>query len=306
MISQKKYLIYSILLFLPTCSNCMNTLNSDTDLNIPDTLYGWVAKETLLMHTKESLYDYIDGGAEQFISYGYAGALSKTYEKTGEPEVRAEIFDMTDSKNAYGIFSNIRYDENDAYGQGSQYVKGALFFWKGRYFINITAIEETNETVKFVRQLAEYIQDLIPGPGEKPAILKVLPEKELDSNGIMYFHHYIWLNAYYFISNDNIFFIDDETDAVLAKYGTGNEHAFLLVIKYKNNVDAEKAYDNFVSRCFTLYPDAGVFKVEDDKWMALTAQENFIIAVFNGMTEEQVRLLMEKTAENIRNLAYLR
>ncbi|HJX72262.1 MAG TPA: DUF6599 family protein [Bacteroidales bacterium] len=284
----------------------MNTSCGKIDLNIPDTLYGWVVKETLQIDSRDALFDYIDGGAEQFISYGYVSAVSKTYEKAGEPEVRAEVFDMASSKNAYGIFSNIRYDETDEYGQGSQYVRGALFFWKGRYYINITAIEETDETEKFIRQLAEHIQDLIPEPGEKPAILKVLPGQELDSNGILYFHHYIWLNAFYFISNDNILFIDDETDALFAKYGPADNRSFLLVVKYKNNADAEKAYENFISQYFTEDLNADVFQVKDDRWMALTTQENFIIAVFNGNTEEQVRQLVQKTTDNIKDLSCLR
>ncbi|MBN2213014.1 MAG: hypothetical protein JW723_02115 [Bacteroidales bacterium] len=281
----------------------MKTPCGKTGLNIPDTLHGWVSKETLHMETREALYDYIDGGAEQFISYGYAGAVSKTFEKPGEPEVRAEIFDMQDSKNAYGIFSNIRYEENAGYGQGAQYVKGALFFWKDRYFINITTIEETNETESFIRQLAEFIQDLIPEPGEKPGILKVLPIQDLDRNGILYFHHYIWLNAYHFISNDNLFFIDDETDALLARYGTADERSVLLVIHYNNTGDMEKAYNNFISQYFTGVLNTSIFQTEDDRWMGLTAEKDFIIAVFNGITEKQVRRLIQETTERIRDLS---
>lgn len=304
MIAQKKYPVLLSLILLLFYTNFMNTCASIFDLNIPDTLNGWTVKETLQIDSREDLYDYIDGGAEQFISYGYVCAVSKTYEKKDEPEVRIEVFDMYNSKNAYGIFSNIRYDENDAYGQGSQYVSGALFFWKGRYFINITTIDETTGSEKFIRELANRISDAIPEPGEKPEIIKVVPEPDLDSNGIVYFHHYIWLNAYFFISNDNILFIDDETDAVSAKYGPADDRYFLLVVKYKNNEDAEKAYKNFVNEYFTEDINSMIFQVDDDKWMALTTQENFIIAVFNGSKEEQVSRLVQKTCENIRNFYY--
>lgn len=304
MIAQKKYTVLLSLILLPFYTDFMNTRACIIDLNIPDTLSGWTVKETLQIDSREDLYDYIDGGAEQFISYGYVCAVSKIYEQKGEPEVRIEVFDMYNSKNAYGIFSNIRYEENNDYGQGSQYVKGAIFFWKGRYFINVTTIEETYETEKFIRELANRISDAIPEPGEKPEIIKVLPEPELDSNGILYFHHYIWLNAYYFISNDNILFIDDETDAVSAKYGPADDRYFLLVVKYKNKVDADKAYSNFIIEYFTEDINSTIFQVDDDKWMALTAQENFVIAVFNGRKEKEVSQLVQKTSENIRNFYY--
>jgi hypothetical protein len=302
MISLKRHPVLSFLIFFSIYPHSMNASTYTLKINIPDSLNGWTVKETLQIGTKEALYDYIDGGAEQFISYGYINAVSKTYEKTGEPDVRIELFDMNNSKNAYGIFSNFRYDENDAYGQGSQYIKGALFFWKGRYFINITAIEETGASERFIGELANHIINLIAEPGEKPEILNVLPEQELDCNGILYFHHYIWLNAYYFISNDNILFIDDETDAVSAKYGSPDDRHFLLIVKYKNIADSEKAFDNFVKEYFTGETDEDICIVEDNKWMAFKKQDDFIIAVFNGNSENQVRELLQKTLENIKKL----
>jgi hypothetical protein len=302
MISQKKYLILLVLIFLTIYSNCMNRHAGMIEPNIPDSLNGWEIKETLHIDSKEELYDYIDGGAEQFISYGYVSAVSKIYEKRGEPEVTIELFDMGNSKNAYGIFSNIRYDENDEYGQGSQYISGALFFWKDRYFVNITATDATIGSEKFIKELAKNISDAIPESGQKPEIISVLPEQDLDSNGILYFHHYVWLNAYYFISNENILFIDDKTDAVFAKYGPSDNRYFLLVVKYQNNGDADKAYNNFIREYFSDDFIPGIFQVDNDKWMALTKQENFIIAVFNGNNEEQVRQLVNRTSENITNL----
>ncbi len=302
MIIKKRYAVLINFLMLTIYSNCMNTCIKNIGIDIPDTINGWLTKETTIIETKEALYDYIDGGAEQFISYGYISAASRTYEKTGEPEVRLEIFNMGHPKNAYGIFSNIRYDENENYGQGSQYVKGTLFFWKGKYFINITTIEETHESERLIRELARKISDAIDETGEKPEIINVLPEKDLDKNGIMYFHHYIWLNAFYFISNDNLFFINDETDAVLAKYRSEDNRTFLLIIKYKNTEDADLAYHHFVREYFAEEITSDIFEVEDNKWMALKTRNNFIIAVFNGFRKEQVSEIVQKTSENVSSL----
>ena len=42
---------------------------------LPDSIDGWTAGEQNSFNDKESLYDYIDGGAELYISYGYKTAI---------------------------------------------------------------------------------------------------------------------------------------------------------------------------------------------------------------------------------------
>lgn len=293
----------SLLVFLFSLTPGLNAMNisfSSSGLNLPDTLNGWTARDSLKIDSREKLYDYIDGGAEQFISYGFVKALVKTYIKEGEAEIRAEVFDMGNAKNAYGIFSNIRYDENSTYGQGAQYVKGTLFFWKGRYFINIYANDETTASEKFVKVLARYIDNEIHKPGEKPGILKLLPEHGLDHNGIMYFHHYIWQNAYYFISNENILFINDSTEAVYATYRSQEDRLFLLIVKYQNLEDTKNAYDNFINNYFNVNAPKDTLYTKDDKWTGIVSQDNFIIAVFDGSDKLRVSNLLQQTVTNIK------
>ncbi|MBN2610316.1 MAG: hypothetical protein JXB00_02050 [Bacteroidales bacterium] len=298
--STLKILKYSVLLPILFLS-AMNSEISAMNIILPDTFQNWKVSESVNLDDHDALYEYIDGGAEQFISYGYQHAVSKIYIKEGEPEVRVEIFDMGSSKNAYGIFSNIRYEENDEFGQGSQYVTGALFFWKSNYYISISTIEETMSSIKFIREMAKNILAQVPEKGPKPEILDILPEEGLDQNGILYFHHYIWLNSYFFISNDNILLINDDTDAVYAKYGTPENRLFLLVIDYKNEALLDKAYRSFVKHYLTVDITENIFQVEDNKWMALKSENNFLVLIFNGTNREEVENLLLKTTGNIQN-----
>ncbi|MFO7656947.1 MAG: DUF6599 family protein [Bacteroidales bacterium] len=266
---------------------------------LPDTFQNWTVTESFILDDHDALYDYIDGGAEQFISYGYQHAVSKIYNKEGEPEIRVEIFDMGSPKNAFGIFSNIRYDENDEFGQGSQYVTGALFFWKSKYYISISTIEETLSSIKFIGEMAKNILAHIPEKGDKPEIVYILPEEGLDRNSILYFHHYIWLNSYFFISNDNILNINDDTDAVYAKYGDVDNRFYLLVIHYKSETELNNAFKSFVNQYFTKDINEEVFQVEDNKWMGLKTTGNFLSIIFNGNNKDEVKDLMLKTMGNI-------
>lgn len=299
--STKRNFLLIFLFSITSFLNAMNTSSMSFGLNLPDTLDGWIVSDTLKIDSREMLYDYIDGGAEQFISYGFVNALVKTFIREGETEVRAEVFDMGNAKNAYGIFSNIRYDENSPYGQGAQYVNGTLFFWKGSYFINISANDETTASKKFVNVLATYIDNVIQKPGEKPGILRLLPEQGLDHNGIMYFHHFIWQNAYYFISNENILLINDSTEAVYATYGSQDDRLFLLIVKYQNEEDTKNAYDNFLNNYFDIKAPQDTLYTKDNKWTGIVSQDDFIVGVFNGSDKVQVSKLVQRTVANIKN-----
>ena len=69
--------------------------NSDNHLLIndllPDVLNYWRAEKIIPLRVNSDLYNYMDGGAELYISYGFGEALSCTYRKEGQPEVLAEV-----------------------------------------------------------------------------------------------------------------------------------------------------------------------------------------------------------------------
>jgi hypothetical protein len=196
-----------------------NEAASSLALLLPDIIEGWNVVENDHTYNPETLYDYIDGGAELYLSYGFNEVLSRRYTKYEQPDIVVDIFDMGTSHNAYGTFSHSRETLDSTFGQGSEYAEGLLLFWKDRYFISILTFPETVESKKAIFQLARIIEKAIPNEGPLPQILDILPQKSLVPESIRYFHHYIWLNSYYYVADQNILHIDEKTDALLAKYG---------------------------------------------------------------------------------------
>ncbi len=261
---------------------------------LPDTIDEWTAAELEYFNNNESLYDYINGGAELYISYGYRYAISRRYLSAGQPDVTVEIFEMGTSENAYGVFSHTRYEEDCTFGQGSQYVEGVLFFWKNNYYVAIMSAEETDKSKKLIYDLGTIISGSIEGEGSVPGLIELLPPKGLDKAGILYFHHYIWLNSYYYIADENILLINDDTDAVLAKYGSPENRSYLLIVQYKDIATAAEAYNNFLEDYFPEGKHTNIFQLEDQKWMAAELSGDTFIAVFNGNSEETVSSLLSE------------
>ncbi len=257
---------------------------------LPGDLSGWRISGETKLYTPASLYDYIDGGAELYISYGMKEVVSCIYEREGTGEIRVEIFDMARAEDAFGVFSHTRTTDEKEFGQGSQYFTGAQVFWKDHYYVAITANDENDEIIKAIRLLAARIDQKIESHGALPAMLEMLPEENLVKDGYIFFHHYIWLNSYYYISDDNLLNIDNTTKAVLAKYGDKDQRYYLLLVEYANNDLAIAAHRNLLEAIFNNKDT--IMKLENEGWMGTRTQGNYLVATFNAPSAGAVENIM--------------
>ncbi len=143
----------------------------------------------------DNLYDYIDGGAELYLSYGFNKVISRRYTCAGEMDIVVEIFDMKGVRDAFGVFSNMREKNQHELGQGSQQIEGSLIFWKDHYFVSLTTHKNTEKSLAAIKKIAGYIDHAIGSEGQIPAIVDLLPQRDLVPEGYCYFHHYIWINS---------------------------------------------------------------------------------------------------------------
>jgi len=271
---------------------------SESSIKLPDSINGWYQPDELILHTPETLYDYINGGAELYISYGMKEVISQLYIHQ-DLEIRVEIFDMGSSKNAFGVFSHTRTEDENEYGQGSQYFTGALIFWKGKYFISIVSNDENELIKRTIHKMAFALDEKIQETGLLPEIIRFLPEHGLQKDGYFYFHHYIWLNAFYYIANDNFLKINAQSDGILAKYGSDDDRHYLLVVQYSSEEEAFQAGKQFFAKYLTDQANDGVEKLEDGSWTGGKVEGSFFIAVFNGPSFKIVNKLLNSVISKI-------
>lgn len=277
----------------------MGKVKSDLALLLPEVIPGWIVLEKDQIYNRKNLYDYIDGGAELYLSYGFKKVINRTYTKTGQPDVVVDIFDMGTSQNAYGVFSQAMEEVNDAFGQGSQYAEGLMLFWKDRYYISILTFPETVESKRAVFDLAKKIETAIANEGPLPRILNLLPQQSLVKESIRYFRHYAWLNTYYFVADQNILNINENTDALLAKYGEKGNRCILLLVKYENEKNAKCAYNNFSKHYLSEISKHSVVQIEDGTWTACQLTKNLLIIVFNAPAKDIALHLIGDVQKNL-------
>ena len=273
--------------------------SSDLTVSLPATIEDWKISAKDQIYNRENLYKYINGGAELYISYGFKKVINRTYSKREQPDIVVDLFDMGTSHNAFGVFSHSRETIDNTFGQGSQYTQGQLLFWKNHFFVSILASPETVESKKAVFNIAGKIEKSIKGKGPLPEILTYLPQRSLVRESIRYFHHYIWLNSHYFVSDQNILHVNENTDALLVKYGERMKRYILLLVKYKNDKDAGVAYNDFIENYMPRLSGEDVIQIEDGTWTACHLAGNYLIIVFNAPVKEKAVHLIEAVKKKI-------
>ncbi len=263
---------------------------------LPDETSGWSKDKRDRKFGPDNLYDYINGGAELYNSYGFLGMLNRTYRQPDQPDIIVDIFDMGNSRNAFGVFTHSRETVAADFGQGSQYDPGYLLFWRDRYLVSILASPETDESRQALPNLAHAIGAVIGQDGTLPDILGLLPSEGLVEASIRFFYHYIWQNSHYFIAEDNILNIDDHAQALLAKYGPPTDRKLLLLVQYPTIAAANTAQTSFV-RYFLPETQAGEpAQIEDGTWVATRVTGQLLAVVFTATGRVQAMELLDKVA----------
>jgi hypothetical protein len=277
--------------------NSYNMESQDVSLTslMPGNLKGWEAEGNDRLYGPTNLYDYIDGGAELYLSFGMKEVLSRRYHNEGTSEISVEIFDMINSENAFGVFTHTRTTNENIYGQGSQYFTGAQIFWKDKYFVTVTSNSVNDEIKRCILDLSSEIDHRITSTGKLPKIIEYLPFQSQLNDDYVYFHHYIWQNSYYFISNENIFNINDSAQAVIARYGKKNDRYFLLLVDYNDSDKANKALMAFSNTDLHNNDNMQSRESKDKKWCDCLQKNGILICVLNARNKKTAQELIDET-----------
>ncbi len=276
-------------------NDTLNRLKS-IEKTLPEEMQGWEKLGAGTVYSQENLYEYINGGAELYISYQFKHLITQTYINKELSEIKIDLFDMGSPYNAYGIFSHGKEEVDHFVSPDveSEYASGLLTFWKGSYYVSILAYPETEKKKLIVKALADKIVEQIHEKSEKPPIISMLPKKGLDLSSIRYFRHFRWMNTYGFILDKDYLNFDSDTHAVLAKYNFTEKvkkPPLLILIQYQNSNKANAAYQSFLKH---VMPDAhhSFKKLKDSRWAGCKHKNNIITIVWNAPDKKTAEIIL--------------
>jgi len=198
------------------------------DFSFPE-LQGYKKNTNYPVFKPENLWDFINGAADTYLSYGFVELHVAEYKK-GKNTIKLEIYKHSDPALTFGIYSTERSPSFRFMNLGAQgYIAdGAVNFFKGNYYVKIRTFSKNEKVRQSAESLALNVSNMLQGNSEMPSILSRFPGTGKKQNEETYINESVlghkFLNkaykAVYEVGPDNfsIFIMPSGTPAETRKY----------------------------------------------------------------------------------------
>lgn len=288
-------------------------------VHLPSTIQGWERTGPNRIAGSKSLFDYMNGGGELYLSYGFDHLDVYHYVSKGHEKVLVEIYFMKSTDDAFGLLSldwggdAVRFDPPSSKGPDPNvpevpralYGGGLLRVWAGRIYARIMAHRETPDTRKLVMDLGRRITGDHKS-ANPPELFNRLPDVIEDGWALRrdragYFRSHLVLNSLFFLSYTNILSLDHSVEAVTAPYEkTGEKTGRIqaLVITYGSSVKAKEALQKFLEAYLPEqkrpvdFSRTSVYNIEDGH-LAFRSTRQCLVLVFKAPDDRTARAAVD-------------
>jgi hypothetical protein len=155
---------------------------------LPDKVPGWARSPKITMYGAASLWEYINGAAEQYLAYEFQDLATATYTRAAGGTATVEIYRMADLVHAYGIYAQELSPTATrvAVGVEGRAGKNSLKFWSGDFYVKVTSPFASTAPQADVLELAKAVAAGLGAPGKPPAQLAWFPPAGLVADSIKF------------------------------------------------------------------------------------------------------------------------
>jgi hypothetical protein len=206
---------------------------------------GWARTKPVQAYGPDNLWEFINGAAETYVSYGFQQALGTGFSHTGA-DVGVEIYEMAGTLHAFGIFAQERPPSAQALSAGEDaYANGnVVVFRKGACYAKLIAPASSQPGLAALTALAGSLAAKIPAGAPLPPALSAFPSANLVPNSRR------------FVPRD-VLGQQGLVNGFEASYQEGNAVSRLVAIPFdtaKNAASAFASYRAFVSQSAKTSP----------------------------------------------------
>ncbi len=286
---------------------------------LPPTVGPWTRSEETRTITAETIFEYMDGAGELYIGYRFDRLEVTEYTSADEKNILVELYFMKTPDDAFGLLSLDWGGEPVELGRASPegpekppswpsalYGEGLLRLRSDTIYARIMAERETVRSKGAVLALGRTLIKHASGSAG-PSFLRQLPEavwpewkQRREATG--YFRSHLVLNSLYYLSQENLFDLGLETEAVITQYEResplGTKRFRVLLIQYPEAGAAGKALAHFrrvylPDQSSSSRETLNFVKVEDG-WLGYKLSGRVTTFVFECPDRETAAAVMEQ------------
>lgn len=128
----------------------------------------------------DSLYEYIDGGAELYHQYDFVQVATADYQKDGV-ELVVDIYEFASPDRAFGLYTMLRPEMIQTIPLGVEAFDSPtnLIMVKGAYVVMVTAYEQGEGVSAAIMATAGLMDNLVAGVVSRPEIFALFPDENM-------------------------------------------------------------------------------------------------------------------------------
>ena len=153
------------------------------DIQFPE-ITGWKQTGEVQTFLPKTLYEYIDGGADLYLTYDFEELKVAEYSNDKKASVTVEVYRQKSPTLAFGVYSQERPSNPSLVSIAAQgYIdENLLNFLSGGYYVKINSYNTGAEDREILRTFAKKVLENLDEKGTLPPILSVFPEEGKNKN----------------------------------------------------------------------------------------------------------------------------
>jgi hypothetical protein len=158
--------------------------NSDGKIFAFPEVTGWRQSGEIQTFIPKTLFEYINGGADLYLSYDFQELKVAEYLNEKKSSVIIEVYHHKTPTHAFGIYSQERLSDANFLDIGSQgYIEAnVLNFVAGPYYVKINSFNTGPDDREILIAFAKKVAETLGERGALPSILSSFPEKGKKKN----------------------------------------------------------------------------------------------------------------------------
>ncbi len=153
------------------------------EFNFPE-IAGWKQSGEIQTFTPKTLFEYIDGAADLYLTYDFKELKVAEYKNQKKASVTVEVYEQKTPAHAFGIYSQERLPNADFIDVGAQgYIEtNVINFLTGPYYVKMTSYHTGAEGREILLTFTKKLSENLEGKGTLPAVLSSFPEEGKKKN----------------------------------------------------------------------------------------------------------------------------